>query len=50
VIDKASIHRARSIQPALKLPEKKGIRLKFLPPYSPKINRIETLWRLMKHR
>jgi hypothetical protein len=50
VIDNASIHRALAIQPALKLPEKKGIRLKFLPPHSPEINRIETLWRLMKHR
>jgi len=24
--------------------------LKFLPPYSPELNRIEALWRLMKHR
>ena len=50
VIDNASIHRARAIQPALKLRGKTGTRLKFLPPYSPEHNRIETLWRLMKHR
>ena len=24
--------------------------LKFLHPYSPEINRIEAMWRLMKHR
>jgi hypothetical protein len=48
--DNASIHRALAIPPALKLLEKKAIRLKFLPPYSPELNRIETLWRLIKHR
>jgi hypothetical protein len=48
--DNASIHRAWAIPPALKLLEKKAIRLKFLPPYSPELNRIETLWRLIKHR
>lgn len=50
VIDNASIHCARAIQPALRLLEKKGITLKFLPPYSPELNRIEKLWWLMKHR
>jgi transposase len=40
----------RAIQPALRLLEKKGITLKFLPPYSPELNRIEKLWWLMKHR
>jgi hypothetical protein len=50
VIDNASIHRARAIQPALKLLEEKGITLKFLPPCSPELNRIEIMWRLMKHR
>ena len=50
VIDNASIHRARAIQPALRMLEKKGITLKFLPPYSPELNRIEKLWWLMKHR
>jgi hypothetical protein len=50
VIDNASIHRARAIQPALKLLEKKGITFKFLPPYSTELNRIEKLWWLMKHR
>ena len=47
VLDNASIQRARAIQPALKLLEEKGITLKFLPPYSPELNRIEKLWWLM---
>jgi transposase len=46
----ASIHRARAIQPALKMLEKKGVTLKFLPPYSPELNRIAKLWWLMKYR
>ena len=50
VLDNASIHRAKSIQPALRLLEKQGVTFEFLPPYSPELNRIETLWRLMKHR
>jgi transposase len=50
LIDNAAIHRARAIQPALRLLEKKGLTLKFLPPYSPELNRIEKLWWLMKHR
>jgi transposase len=27
----------------------KGLRLLFLPPYCPPLNRIETLWRMVKH-
>ena len=50
VLDNASIHRAAAIQPALKLLQKSGVTLKFLPPYSPELNRIEVMWRLMKHR
>ena len=50
VLDNASIHRARAIQPALKRLKEKGVTLKFLPPYSPELNRIEKLWWLMKHR
>jgi len=30
--------------------EKKGITGKFLPHYSPELNRIEILWRLVEHR
>ena len=27
-----------------------GVKLYFLSPYSPELNRIETLWHLMKHK
>ena len=50
VLDNASIHRAAAIQPALELLRKQGVTLKFLPSYSPELNRIEVMWRLMKHR
>lgn len=50
VLDNASIHDAAAIRPALALLEKEGVKFEFLSPYSPKLNRIETMWRLMKHR
>lgn len=48
-LDNASIHRAGAIQDALKLLKKQGVRFEFLSPYSPELNRIEVMWRLMKH-
>ena len=29
--------------------KKKGLTIKFLPPYSPELNKIEILWRFIKH-
>lgn len=50
VLDNASVHKAKAIQPCIELLKKAGVTLYFLPPYSPELNRIETLWRLMKHK
>lgn len=50
VLDNAFIHDAAVILPALALMEKQGVKFEFLSPYSPELNRIETKWRLMKHR
>ena len=50
VLDNASIHDAAAIRPALALLGKQGVKFEFLSPYSPELNRIETMWRLMKHR
>ena len=50
VLDNAKIHSAAAIQPALELLKKQGIQFEFLSPYSPELNRIEDMWRLMKHR
>lgn len=50
VLDNASIHRAADIAPHLEILAAQGVTLHFLPTYSPELNRIETLWRLNKHR
>lgn len=50
VLDNARIHSATAIRPALQLLEKQGVKFEFLSPYSPEINRIEVMWRLIKHR
>nr|WP_246148788.1 transposase [Candidatus Accumulibacter phosphatis] len=48
-MDKASIHKAKAIQPVLALPKQAGLTLIFLPPYSPELNPIELLWHKMKY-
>ena len=50
VLDNASIHRAGAIQDALQMLKQQGVKFEFLSPYSPELNRIEVMWRLMKHR
>ena len=49
ILDNASIHKAKEIQPLLALLKQKGLTLYFLPPYSPELNRIEKLWHKMKY-
>ena len=49
VLDNASVHTAKAVKPLIDLLEKKGLTLYFLPPYSPELNRIEILWRKVKH-
>jgi transposase len=52
ILDNASIHKAKEIQPLLALLallNQKGLTLYFLPPYSPGLNRIEKLWHKMKY-
>lgn len=50
ILDNASIHRARYIQPMLEILKARGVTLYFLPPYSPELNRIEILWRHIKYK
>lgn len=45
VLDNASYHRARVVQ---ELAASLGIELLFLPPYSPNLNLIERVWKLVK--
>lgn len=49
ILDNASVHGAKEIRPLLKVLERQGLTLYFLPPYSPELNRIEKLWHKMKY-
>ena len=48
-LDNASVHKAKEIEPLLKVLQGKGLKLYFLPPYSPELNRIEKLWHKTKY-
>jgi len=47
ILDNGKIHHAKALQPFLEK-MKDRITLMFLPPYSPRLNRIEGLWRWLK--
>ena len=47
ILDNARIHHAKLIQPFL-TENKERLQLIYLPPYSPKLNPIEGLWKWMK--
>lgn len=49
VLDNASIHRAVLVRQHHAGWAARGLRLVFLPPYAPELNRIEILWRFCKH-
>ncbi len=44
ILDNATIHHAKGIAHVVRMLQKQGITLYFLPPYSPELNRIEKLW------
>ena len=50
VLDNGPGHRSRLVKAKRAEWRAKGLRLLFLPPYCPHLNRIETLWRMVKHR
>jgi len=49
VLDNASTHRSAALTARLAEWAEKGLRLFFLPTYSPELNRIEILWRMCKY-
>jgi transposase len=49
IVDNAPVHKAKAIGPLLRVLERQGLKLYFLPPYSPELNRIEKLWHKMKY-
>jgi len=50
VLDNASVHTSKVIRAARKGLADSGIYLYYLPPYSPKLNRIEPVFRQVKHQ
>ena len=48
VLDNASVHRNTKIRQMRPVWEKRGLFLFYIPPYSPHLNIVETLWRIMK--
>ena len=49
VLDNGPCHRSRLVKERRAAWRAQGLRLLFLPPYCPHLNRIETLWRMTKH-
>jgi hypothetical protein len=49
VLDNASYHTCAAVKERQGLWASRGVVLHFLPPYSPELNRIETLWRRIKY-
>ena len=48
VLDNASFHRGQAIRDRLPVWAVKGRLLRYLPPYCPMLNYIETTWRILK--
>lgn len=49
LLDKAPIHRSQAFIHHIAKWVKRGLIIKYLPPYSPELNLIEILWRFMKY-
>lgn len=49
VVDNAPTHTSKKFKEQIKVWEEKGLRVFFLPPYSPQLNPIEQLWKFMKY-
>lgn len=49
LLDNAPMHRSKAFIQQISRWVKKGLIVKYLPPYSPELNLIEILWRFMKY-
>jgi len=50
VIDNAPVHHSKAFQAKIEQWKKLDLYIYFLPPYSPELNKIETLWRFIKYK
>ncbi len=50
VLDNAWVHRAKSVQERLAGWQERGLFVAYLPTYSPHLNIVEVLWRMLKYR
>lgn len=50
VLDNARVHTSKAFQERRDVWEKRGLFIFYLPPYSPHLNLIETLWRKLKYQ
>lgn len=48
ILDNARFHKAKNIKAKEPFWQTKGLFLRYLPPYSPQLNPIEALWRVLK--
>ena len=49
IFDNSSSHTSEKFMKNIEKWEKKGLFVKYLPPYSPELNPIEILWRFIKY-
>ncbi|WP_167094049.1 transposase [Massilia frigida] len=49
VLDNANIHRGEAMKLKRRQWQRRGLYLYYLPPYSPKLNRIDILWKQAKY-
>ena len=49
VLDNAPIHRSEEFAEKIEEWEKSGLKIYFLPPYCPSLNKIEMLWQKIKY-
>ena len=49
VLDNAPIHRSEEFAEKIEEWEKSGLKIYFLPPYCPSLNKIERLWQKIKY-
>lgn len=49
ILDNAPVHRSNLFRNQIPRWEEQGVKLYFLPPYSPELNLIEIVWRNIKH-